>query len=302
MQVTAFQQLVLSLTVPMATRAIFGPFPFLVSFAFGSEWLKISYSLYAALSNFSAGLQLCYIADIRWLVLIPILLLSPSMVTNLEDSKVAMGASVSVLLHILTVNGREYVLVSLRSLNLFPSPGQMYLGLTPLLTRGPLALMYGGEAILDHLSTRSPDRGFPCLALFSTLFQLCLYITKKVRSRGDGAGYLDRLRQTLVESATNIYGLIVLVGCFLVTSTYALHHVWTIRRNRDIDTKSLTPSLLPLNVALLLATMAFITLLPFCTKHALRCPLSDISLVFGRILKLFHILTGIFQNFNTSTK
>ena len=126
---------------------------------------------------------------------------------------------------------------------------------------------------MEQLSTRSPDRGIPCLVLFSTAFQLGLYITKKVRSRGDGAGYLHQLRQTLVESATNVYGLIVLVGCFFGTSIFALHHVWTIRRNRTTETSSLTPSLLPLNIAFLLATMAFITLLPFCTKHALRSPL-----------------------------
>ena len=55
-----------SLTLPMAARYLLGPFPFLVSFSL-TEWFKIHFTIYSALSNFSTGLQLCLIADISCL-------------------------------------------------------------------------------------------------------------------------------------------------------------------------------------------------------------------------------------------
>ena len=57
----------LSLTLPMAARAMLGPFPFHVTFGL-TELFKISYTAVGGIFNFSAGLQLCYITDSRWLL------------------------------------------------------------------------------------------------------------------------------------------------------------------------------------------------------------------------------------------
>ena len=144
----------------------------------------------------------------------------------------------------------------------------MYLGLTPLLTRGPFALMYGGEAILEQLSTRSPDRGLPVLCLVSSVFQLTLYIIKKLKARE--ADYLKQLKQNVVDNVTNVYGLVAMITIFLGSCAFGLHHMGTVRRNRALAATSLTPSLLPTNIVWALTLMAFSTLYPFCTQHALR--------------------------------
>ena len=42
---------------------------------------------------------------------------------------------------------------------------QMYLGSTPLMTKGPLALFFGGEPILEHLEDEPPWPGVPITVL-----------------------------------------------------------------------------------------------------------------------------------------
>ena len=64
MQISTFQQVILSLTLPMATQALLGPFPFLFSFGL-TEMFKLSYTALAGLANFCGALQLVFIANIR---------------------------------------------------------------------------------------------------------------------------------------------------------------------------------------------------------------------------------------------
>ena len=146
----------------------------------------------------------------------------------------------------------------------------MYLGVVPLLTRGPIAMMYGGEGILEQLSPLAPDRGTPVLLIVSTIFQISLFTVKKVKSREVGSSYLKELKQTMVEGVTNVYSLVGIMTLCLGCLAYGIHHEWTSWRNRATEVTSLTPSLLPTNIAWALTLMAFCTLLPFCTQHALR--------------------------------
>ena len=65
LQATALQNFILGLTVPMAARALWGPLPFPVAFL-ATEYLKVAYSLFGGVSNFSAMLQLAMLRDVRW--------------------------------------------------------------------------------------------------------------------------------------------------------------------------------------------------------------------------------------------
>ena len=55
---------VVSLSLPMAARATLGPLPFHA--ALGCiEWIKVSFTTYIGLNNFSSALQLSHICSIR---------------------------------------------------------------------------------------------------------------------------------------------------------------------------------------------------------------------------------------------
>ena len=146
----------------------------------------------------------------------------------------------------------------------------MYLGVTPLLTRGPFAMMYGGEAIFDQLSPLPPARGVHVLCFVSIIFQIFLYSIKKVKSKEEGVGYLKQLKKNLVDNVVNVYSLVIVICIFVGTIAYSLHHMWTVGRNRAVAVTSLVPSLLPANIGWALTLMAFATLLSFFTQHALR--------------------------------
>ena len=87
-----------------------------------------------------------------------------SLVDRLEDSKVIVGSYVFAATLVVVVNVRELILVRWSLLNfhrVFLGGFQMSLERAPLLTKGSFALYYGGENIIDQLSSESPgDKDF----------------------------------------------------------------------------------------------------------------------------------------------
>ena len=91
----------------------------------------------------------------------------------------------------------------------------MFQGSLPMLTKGPIALFYGGDSIVEDLSERSPGRGVPILLICSSVFQIFLYILKQSKSR-KLIMYVHNLNKSLVENVLNMYRIIVII-CFSIT-------------------------------------------------------------------------------------
>ena len=142
----------------------------------------------------------------------------------------------------------------------------MVQGTLPMLTKGPFALFYGGEEILDKLSNGSPGKGVPVLILSSALFQLSLYVLKKFQARGMKQ-YTQNLRKSLVENILNMYGIIIIVAISSISLIYITIHHSSIKENKEVNKSS---KLVPTEILILYSLTMFCVLLPFLRNHALR--------------------------------
>ena len=142
----------------------------------------------------------------------------------------------------------------------------MVQGTLPMLTKGPFALFYGGEEILDKLSNGSPGKGVPVLILSSALFQLSLYVLKKFQARGMKQ-YTQNLRKSLVENILNMYGIIIIVAISSISLIYIAIHHSSIKENKEVNKSS---KLVPTEILILYSLTMFCVLLPFLRNHALR--------------------------------
>ena len=86
----------------------------------------------------------------------------------------------------------------------------MFLGKLPLLHKGPVALLLGGDDIIPLLSDKQPGRAQLIVQVGSAAFQLCLYCYKK-RKVTELINYTTQLRKTVFESVLNLYGLNIIV-------------------------------------------------------------------------------------------
>ena len=142
----------------------------------------------------------------------------------------------------------------------------MFQGTLPMLTKGPFALFYGGEEILDQLSNGSPGKGVPILILSSALFQLFLYVLKKFQARGMKL-YTQNLRKSLVENILNMYGIIIIVAISSISLIYIIIHHNSIKENKEVKESS---KLVPTEILILYSLTMLCVLLPFLRNHALR--------------------------------
>ena len=142
----------------------------------------------------------------------------------------------------------------------------MYQGQLPMLTKGPLALFYGGDQIIPDLSEKSPGRGVPLLFLGSAIFQVSLYILKHLKSR-DRKMYVHNLTKSLVENVLNMYGIIVIILISITSVAYIILHHWSIEQNKN---KIKITNLVPKEIIILFGVVLFITILPFIKSYPLR--------------------------------
>ena len=142
----------------------------------------------------------------------------------------------------------------------------MYQGTLPILTKGPLALFYGGQHIIGDLSEKSPGRGVPIMLMCSAIFQICLYILKQSKSRKLKM-YAHNLTKALVENVLNVYGIISIIIITIVSVAYVILHHRRIEKN---NTEEIVNKLVPREIVYLYIVIFLITVVPFTRSYALR--------------------------------
>ena len=105
----------------------------------------------------------------------------------------------------------------------------------PLLTRGPLALFYGGQEIIPSLSSdlstatssNMPNYVLICL---SPILQLFTHLYKKIKFRKE-IRYEQKLQQAVMSGVRNVYGTFVIFVGFLGFVSALLLHLHVSQQN-----------------------------------------------------------------------
>ena len=109
----------------------------------------------------------------------------------------------------------------------------MVLGNIPLLTRGPLAMFYGGDKILAHLSRESTGNHLALFMIASLSFQIVIIIFKSVKMRKLSTKHI--LREAIISNFLNVYSLLlIIILTFFLVSQSILHSI-TIEDNSTKD-------------------------------------------------------------------
>ena len=142
----------------------------------------------------------------------------------------------------------------------------MYHGVLPLLTNGPFVLFYGGE-----IGEKKPaGRGVFVLILLSTLFQLCLFVIKRVKYRRIES-YAQALLISLVENVLNMYGLIVIIVISVISFLYIVIHQSCIENGLfAICEKNSDQLTIPKEIHILYVSTTLCATIPFFQSFPLR--------------------------------
>ena len=82
--------------------------------------------------------------------------------------------------------------------------------------------------------------------------------------------YVGHLQKSIVDSVTNIYGILFIITFSLVSGAFGLYHFWRLSRNSEKSAEKLDPAILPPGAFFILAVVSSGALLPYCHSHALR--------------------------------
>ena len=102
------------------------------------------------------------------------------------------------------------------------------------MTKGPLALFYGGKEITPFLSTgsaKSSNMSLIMLVILSPLLQLCIHFYKKIRFRKE-IKYEQQLQQAVMSGVRNAYRPIIILVGFLGIGVSLAVHFYVSERNR----------------------------------------------------------------------
>ena len=114
----------------------------------------------------------------------------------------------------------------------------------PLLTKGPLALFYGGQEIIPFLSTdstKSSNKSMMILVVLSPVLQLLLQLYKKVKFR-KAIKIEQQLQQAVMSGVRNVYGSIVIFIGFIGFLGAALVHLYVseqIQNSEELTEKNM---------------------------------------------------------------
>ena len=133
------------------------------------------------------------------------------------------------------------------------------------------------------------DRGVHLLLVTSTIFQVCLYLFKKLRwqihsktvpcrqisppnlrLRNERENYVGQLQKSIVDNVSNIYRILFVIAVSAVSTAFGLYHMWRLRKNSEKSSEKLNSTILPPGIFLLLAVFSFCALMPYFTSQALR--------------------------------
>ena len=144
----------------------------------------------------------------------------------------------------------------------------MFHGVLPFLTKGPLALFFGGNPILPHLSEQSPGYSFPLLVIFSTVFQATMYMYTKYTGRPlQKNTVMHNIRMTLVNNVLNIYGVALVIIFNIIALVCFVLHFFGTEKNKE---KGKLTQLIPDGIFFISGVSLFMVMLPFLRSHALR--------------------------------
>ena len=139
-----------------------------------------------------------------------------------------------------------------------------------MLTRGSFALFYGGDEILDELSTDTPFPTVLVVILLSAILQITLFILKKLKTRRNIKSYISSLKHSLVDNVTNVYGVIVItvtsVTCFLL----AVHLFSDMKEKNNNKKYEKSHSPVPKGITIICSVNLFLVLLPYMKSYPLR--------------------------------
>ena len=136
---------------------------------------------------------------------------------------------------------------------------------TPLLTRGPFALFFGGEEIIPSLSkasVRSSNMPFYLLVLLSIVLQLGLAAYKKYRFK-KAVSYEQQLFQTTMSGVRNVFGPIIIFMGFLACVLVLIFHLFMAKKHNE-NKDGANPALHSANsAAAMLTVLSLINFTPF---------------------------------------
>ena len=141
-----------------------------------------------------------------------------------------------------------------------------------LLTRGPLALFYGGPEIIPHLSTNPfQSSNVPLLIIIALTIGIKIFLeTYKKMVYRQGLAYGQQLGQTMINSLRNVYGPVSLILWFLgISGALLLHQHLSKKSRRDKDLEDLDHQSIagPLAIG---AVFQLVLCIPFIINPGLR--------------------------------
>ena len=102
------------------------------------------------------------------------------------------------------------------------------------MTKGPLALFYGGQDILPSLSSgsaKSSNMSILILVVLSPVLQGIIQLYKKIKFRKE-IQYEQQLQQAVMSGVRNVYSPLVLFVGFLGLFGAAWFHLYVSEKNR----------------------------------------------------------------------
>ena len=144
-----------------------------------------------------------------------------------------------------------------------------------MLTKGPLALFYGGQDIVPFLSTdlstaTSSDLSNWILLLLSPLLQLLTHLYKKMKFRKE-IRYEQRLQQAVMSGVRNVYGPCVIFISFVAfIAAGLLHYLVSKQNNQNQVSKDKTAEELFAPILWLTLIFSFMIFVTFARNRKLR--------------------------------
>ena len=135
----------------------------------------------------------------------------------------------------------------------------------PLLTKGPLALYYGGKDIIPLLSSatvKSTNIPFYFLLVLSPLLQLSLEIYKRYKFRKEIL-YEQQLQQAVMSGVRNVYSQIIVFMVFLACCACFAIHVYFAEKNKEIKNPDDPAKYSSLGPFIMIVIVSSINIMPF---------------------------------------
>ena len=106
-----------------------------------------------------------------------------------------------------------------------------------MLSKGSMAMYYGGEEILPKLSDLPASPFSPAFMGFSMLFQLSFIVFKKLKFRkvSDISNYHNQLANTILSGFSNVYNILSMVVFSAAGCVFIFIHYIAIDNENDVE-------------------------------------------------------------------